>query len=83
MSRSALGTTWVTSEAPSASMSPSMGPMTVVFPAPMIIWWTDEILPRAAERNWPTSSTWRLRSINPTQNSKTRNRGSNELSGRT
>lgn len=48
ISSSALGTTCVTSDLPSASIMASMGPITVVLPAPMIIWCT-VLCPRLAE----------------------------------
>mmetsp|Transcript_10210 Transcript_10210/g.31422 ORF Transcript_10210/g.31422 Transcript_10210/m.31422 type:complete len:282 (-) Transcript_10210:938-1783(-) len=75
-SSSAVGITCVTSFSPSARISASSGPTTVVLPAPMIICWTRESPRRTFSTNHSTISTWRSRSTRPKMYSKSRKRGS-------
>mmetsp|Transcript_51559 Transcript_51559/g.147223 ORF Transcript_51559/g.147223 Transcript_51559/m.147223 type:complete len:305 (-) Transcript_51559:269-1183(-) len=65
-----------TSLCPFARYSTSRGAMTVVLPAPMIIWWHSDSPASAFDRNLPTVSTWDFRSIMLLRNSKTSKRGS-------
>ena len=73
---SAPGTTCVTSARFDVSISASNGATTVVFPAPIIIWWHSESPIPTLPINVSTSSTCAFRSRSDDENSKIRNRGS-------
>ena len=75
-SRSAFGHTLVTSETPSASISASVGQITRVLPAPMIICCTPDLPPFAIFMKSRMSSHCLFRSMKPHMNSMTRKRGS-------
>ena len=77
-SRRLCGTTCTTSISCVASMNPSRGQMTVVFPSPMSICAHSAPSRRAAATKSRTSATWRRRSTRDCAYSNTSMRGSYE-----